>query len=141
MKTPWHLWVIGVVTLLWNAIGAFDYVQTQTGNVDYMAQFTPEQMAYFSGFPIWVNVSWAIAVWFGVAGSFLLLLRQRVAAPVLGLSLLAMIVTATHNFALGEVQMQDVVGQGAIYFTLVLFVIALLLWVYSLKMRSKGVLR
>ncbi|WP_306257827.1 hypothetical protein [Pararhizobium sp. IMCC21322] len=141
MKTPWHLWVIGVVTLLWNAVGAFDYVMTQTGNADYMAQFTPEQVAYFAGFPTWVNSSWAIAVWFAVAGSFLLLLRHRVAAPVLGLSLIAMIVTATHNFVMGDVQMQDVVGQGAIYFTIVLFAIALLLWVYSLKMRSNGVLR
>jgi len=34
--TPWHLWVIGVVALVWSAMGALDYVMTQTRNEAYM---------------------------------------------------------------------------------------------------------
>jgi hypothetical protein len=26
--TPWHLWLVGVLALLWNSFGAFDYVMT-----------------------------------------------------------------------------------------------------------------
>ena len=63
MKTPWHLWVIGVVTLLFNAGGAFDYVMTQTQNEAYMAQFSEAELAYFYSFPAWVQGSWAVAVW------------------------------------------------------------------------------
>ena len=35
-KTPWHLWVIGIVATLWNAGGAYDYTMTQTRNMDYL---------------------------------------------------------------------------------------------------------
>ena len=77
MKTPWHLWVIGVVTLLWNAGGAFDYLMTETRAQWYLDQFTPEQLDYFYGFPPWVVASWAVGVWFAVLGSVLLLVRSR----------------------------------------------------------------
>ena len=46
-KTPWHIWVVGVGSLLWHLIGATDYVMTQTKNEQYMANFTPEQLDYF----------------------------------------------------------------------------------------------
>ena len=57
MKTPWHLWIVGLVTLLWNAMGAFDYVMIQTKNADYLTQFTPEQLPYFQSFPVWLQGS------------------------------------------------------------------------------------
>src|SRR3546814_17451825 len=47
VKTPWHLWVVGGLSLLWNAIGAFDYTMTKMDNAAYLAGFTPEQIAYF----------------------------------------------------------------------------------------------
>ena len=47
VKTPWHLWAVGIISLLWNAFGAFDYVMTKLKNPAYMAAFTPEQQAYF----------------------------------------------------------------------------------------------
>jgi len=68
MKTYWHIWVVGILTLAWNSIGALDYFMTQSGNESYMSQFSPEQLSFFYGFPIWVNATWAIAVWFSVAG-------------------------------------------------------------------------
>ena len=64
--TPWHLWAVGVVGLLWSAMGAMDYVMTQTHNEAYMSAFTPEQLAFFYGIPIWAVATWAIAVWGGV---------------------------------------------------------------------------
>ena len=97
-RVPRHLWIVGVLSLLWNSVGAFDYVMTETRNADYLRGFTPEQLAYFTGFPKWVVAAWALAVWGGVAGSLGLLWRQRWAVPVFGLSLAAMAVTFTHNF-------------------------------------------
>ena len=43
-RAPWHLWAVGIVGLLWSAMGAFDYLMTQTENESYMARFTPEQL-------------------------------------------------------------------------------------------------
>ena len=55
-----HLWIVGTVTLLWNVVGAFDYVLTETRNESYMGAFTPEQLEFFYGFPTWVVAFWAI---------------------------------------------------------------------------------
>ena len=33
-KAPWHLWVVGVVTLLWNAVGIFSYMMTHLGKLE-----------------------------------------------------------------------------------------------------------
>lgn len=140
MKTPWHVWVIGVVTLLFNAGGAFDYVMTQTRNATYMAQFSEAELAYFYGFPSWVQGSWALAVWGAVLGSVLLLMRRKWAASVFAVSLIAMVVTFAHNFVLAEVKMHEVVGSEAIWFSAVIAIVALALFLYARAMARRGVL-
>ena len=137
-RTPWHLWFIGIVALLWNAMGAFDYLMTQTENATYMGRFTPEQLEYFYGFPTWVVAAWAIAVWGGVLGAILLLLRKRLAAPVFLVSFLAMVVTSVHNFLLSDGA--AVMGGGAVAFSALIFVFALALWLYARAMAARGVL-
>ena len=29
-KTPWHLWLVGVVSLLWNGFGGYDFIMSTT---------------------------------------------------------------------------------------------------------------
>lgn len=41
--TPWHLWLVGVLALLWNCIGAFDYAMTETHNTANLDSLTAEQ--------------------------------------------------------------------------------------------------
>lgn len=135
---PRHLWVIGVLALLWNAMGAFDYVMTETRNEGYLERFTPEQLAFFEGMPAWVIAAWAVAVWGGLAGAGLLLGRRRAAAPVLGVSWAAMVVTSIHNFVLADGA--KVMGAGGMAFTAVIFVIALALALYARRMAAAGVL-
>ena len=106
-RAGWKLWLVGIVALLWNAIGALDYVMTQTRNAAYMEQFTPEQLEYFYSFPAWVTAGWAIAVWGGVLGSVLLLLRKRLAEPVYLVSFVAMVITTIHNFVLTDGHGED----------------------------------
>ena len=63
VKAPWHLWVVGIVGFLWSAMGAMDYVMTKTRNAEYMSAFTPEQLEFFYGLPIFIVACWATAVW------------------------------------------------------------------------------
>ena len=44
-RTPVHLWIVGVLALLWNLMGAFDYLATQLELEFYMSGFTEEQLA------------------------------------------------------------------------------------------------
>jgi hypothetical protein len=140
VKTPWHLWVIGIVGTLWSAMGAMDYVMTKLRVEDYMAAFTPEQLEFFYGFPIWVNAAWAIAVWGGVIGCLLLLLRKSFAVGVLLASFVAMAITAFHNFVLSNGM--EVVGDTfSLVFSAAIFLVGLGLYFYARAMRSKGVLK
>lgn len=139
LKTPWHLWVIGVVGILWNSMGVMDFVMTLSKNQDYMKAFTPEQIEFFYSFPGWLVVFWAIGVFGGLVGSLLLLFRSKLAVPVFGASLIAMVTTAIHNY--GFDKMYEMTGMGAAIFTAVIFVIALLLVIYSMAMQKRAVLR
>lgn len=122
-------------------MGAVDYTMTQTQNQAYMAQFTPEQLAYFTSFPAWVVAFWAIAVWSALLGSILLLLRRGAAVPVFAVSFIAMLVTMGQNYLLADVSPSDISGAGATWFTLAICLVALGLLLYSRRMRSSGVLR
>ena len=140
VKTPWHLWVIGIVGFLWSAMGAMDYAMTKLRIEDYMAAFTPEQLEFFYGFPVWVDATWAIAVWGGVVGTILLLLRMRAAVWVLLASLLAMVATAIHNYGLSNGM--EVMGDTfSLVFTAIIFLVSLGLYLYSKAMDTKGVLK
>jgi len=137
-RSPWHLWVVGIVGTLWNSVGAFDYFATQTRNESYMSRFTPEQLEFFYGLPTWVVAFWALAVWGGVLGALLLLLRKRLAAGVLFVSFLSMVMTAIHNFVLANGL--EVMGGTGVAFSGLIFVFALGLWLYAKAMAQRGVL-
>jgi hypothetical protein len=138
-RTPMHVWIVGIIALLWNAIGAFDYTMTETKNAAYLSAFTPEQLAYFYGFPWWAIAAWAIAVWGGVLGSILLLLRRRFAVGVFLVSLVAMVTTTFYQYLLSNgLEVYPDVGTRA--FTAVIFVVALGLFLYARAMRRRGVL-
>lgn len=138
-KAPRHFWVVGILALLWDAMGAFDYLMTQTRNEAYMSNFTPEQLEFFYGFPAWVVALWAIAVWGGLLGVVLMLMRKALAVIVLLVSFIAMALTAFHNFVLSN-GMEVMGDPAAMAFTVVIFLIALGLWLYARAMHKRGVL-
>ena len=141
MKTPWQLWVIGVLMLLWNGMGAMDYVMTVSRNPDYLAQFTPERLAFLDAFPTWAKASWALAVWLYVLGSLFILLRSRHAVWMLQTGFFFMIVTTIHNLFLAEVPAQETMSGFEIGFTIVLFILSILQILYARYLRGQQVLR
>lgn len=149
MKTPWHLWIVGAVTLLWNAGGAYDYVMVRTGNPDYLdamtSQGSAEQaetyLAYLADFPIWVSTCWALGVWGAVLGSALLLLRSRYALHAFSVSFLGMLGNSLWGYFLSPTPMTQMMGSGAVLFSIAIFVVALLLILYARAMSKRGVLR
>lgn len=141
MKTPLHLWIVGILALLWNAGGAFDYVMMQTQNSAYLAKMKPEQAAFFDSFPTWAHATWAIAVWGGVLGAICLLIRSRWAGSVFAISFFAMMATTFHNMVLAEPSALDLMGKGALIMSGVIVVIAVFLIFYARAMGRRGVLR
>lgn len=139
-KAPWHLWLVGVLALVWNGFGAFDYVMTETRNSSYMSSFTQEQLDYFYSFPAWVVATWAASVWGGVLGAVLLLARRSIAVPVFTLSLVTMAITFFHNYVLTN-GLAIMGGKEGLIFTAVIVLIGVLLLVYARRLVGQGVLR
>lgn len=139
MPAPRHLWIVGILGLLWNIGGVYDYLMTQTQNAAYMAKFTPEQLDYYYNFPMWATAAWAIAVWGSLAGTILILMRKKIAAPVLLVSWIAMIISTINTIISGGFAIMG--GAGVIAFTAAIFVIAGALWYYARTMAARGVLR
>ena len=101
-KTPVHLWIVSFLALLWNSVGAFDYLATQLQLESYMSQFTAEQLDYFYAFPTWMVAAWAIAIWGSIFGSLSLLLRKAWAVWLFGVAIAGMVVSSYYNFVMSN---------------------------------------
>lgn len=141
MRGPWHLWVVGVLSLLWNAGGAYDYIMMKTQNAAYLAMLTEEQLAFMTDVPVWYSVAWAVGVWGAVAGSALLLLRSRYASTAFWASLLGMLAATYRNFVLASPSALEISGSFALIFSGLIVVVAVFLIAYSRRMTSLGILR
>jgi hypothetical protein len=141
-KTPWHLWLVGVIAVLFNAIGVFDYVMSMSrGRAEYLggAGLTPAQVAHYAAMPGWMIAVWTVGVWSAMVASVLLLLRKRLAFPVFAVSLAAFALSLVYHYALTNGR--DVLGrQMAITDAVIATLLAFFIW-YSWRMSKRGVLR
>ncbi|CAD5371367.1 conserved membrane hypothetical protein [Rubrivivax sp. A210] len=139
-KTPWHIWGVGTLALLFNAVGVFDYVMNLAQGPAYLASagMTPEQVAHYQALPAWMMGVWAIGVFGAFGASLLLLMRRRLALPVFVVSLAAFLVSLFHTYVLS--------GAGALMGTqmavtsAVIAVLLLAFTAYARRMALRGVL-
>ena len=134
--TPWHLWLVGGFTLLFNAMGIISYVSTKLGLLGELGM-TPPQIAFMESYPVAATAFWALGVWGAFAGSALLLLRSRHAVAAMALALLGLIGTTVYNYLLLDVPdiMQAPLLDAAIW------AVTLFTLTYARQMKQAGVLR
>jgi hypothetical protein len=139
MSVPGHFWAVAIVSQLWNAFGAYDYTMTQLGDAEYLAQFTPEQRAFFAESPWWLTVFWALGVWGSMAGSVLLLFRSRWAVTAFKLSLLGLAISTVAQLTIAMPEGMRTTAMMAM--TVVIWAALLFFLWYAAQMRDRGVLR
>ena len=134
--TRWHLWVVGIATLLFNAIGCYSYLMTQTGSLAELGM-TPEQIGYFDTFPAWADAAWALGVWGALLGSILLLLRRNLAFAAFAVATVGLIATTYFELLVSQIpdSLQNPLLMAAIWISTLFS-----LW-YSRWMSAAGVLR
>ena len=140
MKTPWHLWVVGIFALLWNAFGALDYVLTRYDVAAYTANMPEGLKEQLAAYPAWMGAVWALAVWLPVLAAFLLLSRHKASAAFFGIGFILVLVAGIYNYGLSDPPLNAVAGNYVLYFWIGVTVIALLEWVYARTMSKRGVL-
>lgn len=145
-KAPAHLWIVGLLSLLWNGFGAYDYIATKLADRAYMSSMAEPMgidvdaaIAYYQGFPLWMNIAWAVGVWGALAGSALLLLRSGFAYYAFVLSLIGIAGAAWYQIANPIPGMTD--SALALAFSGAIIVITAALAWYARAMAKRGVLR
>lgn len=143
-KAPVHLWIVGILSALWNGFGCFDYFMTRTRGAAYIESMMPGAdttaiMDYINGFPLFASVGWALGVWGGLAGSILLLMRSRHASTALGLSLLGALVGLGWQL-LNPIPLAEAHEGVNGMMPYIIMAVAALLFVYARAQRAKGVL-
>ncbi|WP_420471758.1 MULTISPECIES: hypothetical protein [unclassified Brevundimonas] len=143
VKTPWHLWVVGVLSLLWNGFGGFDFIQTTTRGEAYMreAGFDQAMIDYYLAMPNWMYVPWVLGVWGAVIGSILLLVRRKWAVHAFGLSFLGALVSLIYGKLIDPPPPAAAGMEMMVWMPFVILAIAAFLLWYAWTMAKKGVLR
>ena len=142
-KAPVHLWIVGLLSLIWNGFGCTDYLMTRMRNMDWLAQSGADpqvMLAWVDSFPIWAQFGWGLGVWMGLIGSILLLMRHRWAVPAFGLSLLGAILGL--GYQIFGTSPPAPLGEGSMkYMPEVIIAIAAALYYYTHRQQRTGVLR
>lgn len=136
---PWHLWVVGIAGGLWSVMGVVSFILTQMNVEAVMSGFPPQQRAYFESFPLWTDAFWAVSVFSSLVGCLLLLLKRRIAYPVLLAALIAAVVYSLGGLFLLN-GMEVMRETGGLSLSLVPIIFAGVLTLYARAMSEKGVL-
>jgi hypothetical protein len=141
VKTPWHLWAVGLFALAFNFIGVFDFVMSMAQGAKYQASagMTPDQIAHYQQMPAWMTVVWAVGVLGAFLASILLLMRRQQALPVFIVSLAAFLVSLLYTYVLTNGG--DVMGRQMAIASAVIAGLLVLFSAYSRSMTLRGVLR
>jgi len=135
-KPNTSFWIISSVALIWNLMGANQYLQQAYNTESFRAMYTEEQFALIQATPSWVIAAFAFAVFGGTAGCVFLLLRKRLARIFFIISLLGIIVQMIYEMFI--VNAMEVYGPGAIIMPIMVIAIGFFLLWYSKKSIANG---
>lgn len=140
-KTPWHLWVVGVLAVLVNAFPVVDFTLTNVENEFWLSPLTSDQRVFILGAPLWADVCWALGGFGAFIGSVLLLLRSRHAVTAYIVSIAGLAGSTLYQHVLNGETTRALFQNVAMIVTAVIWAIMLALFFYARAMKAKGVLR
>jgi len=135
-RSPTHLWVVAILTLLWNGSGAYTILMAQASR---LSDVDANEAAYYAAQPSWFVIATDIALLLPVAAAVALLLRSRSAAWLFALSLIVFVVNNVYDIAAGT--SLAVVDRGWLLTTVLIAVISVLQFVYAWVMKQRVVLQ
>jgi hypothetical protein len=135
-KTPWHLWAVAGMALVWNAAGAYTIMMAQAGK---LSDLEPGEAAYYAAQPLWFVVVTDIALIAAIGAAVALLLRKKMAVWMFALSLSAIVVTNSYELAVATSRV--LFSRGALVVTIIIVLIAVFEVVYAWALTRRAVLQ
>jgi hypothetical protein len=142
-RTPAHLWIVGILSLLWNAFGAYDYTMSNMHNLKYLGSMGVDpirMLNYLEKMPLYAKVGWALGVWAALLGSILLLMRSRYALYAFTLSIVGMVLSFGGQY-LGPPMPPEMNAGAMKYVPMIIVLLGLIQAWYAWRETKAGVLR
>lgn len=140
-KPPMWFWVVVAVLLLWNAVGVYQYFVLTGATAEQLEAMGIEApvVEIMLGVPAWATTGFAVAVFAGLLGDVMLVLRKAWARIVFVLSLLGVLIQHFWTFVLSGYM--EFVGASALIGPMLVVVICLFqIWFAGLGIK-RGWLR
>ncbi len=131
----WFSWVT-YIAIAWNLIGVIQFYVHISITPETLATLPIAQQELISSMPDWVNIAFAVAVFFGLFGSIALLLKKAFALHLFLISMLGILVQNYYSFFMSRAF--DELGPAAIAVPATVSIIGVLLIMLSMKAKSQG---
>jgi hypothetical protein len=138
-KPATWFWIVTILALLWNLGGVMSLIMHITISDETLQGMSEDERELYTDFPMWVTVTYFIAVFCGLLGNVLLLLRRRIATPVLIVSFVAILLQMLYTVFMSRAV--EIHGPQALGVPIFVTVIGFLLILLSRHAASKGWLR
>jgi hypothetical protein len=137
VQAGWHIWLVGILGVLWNGFGCFDYIMTVSHNEAYLADYPKEMLDYWFSMPWWMFGIWAVGVFGAFCGSVALLLKRQSAVVLFAAAFVASFV----SFMTGAMDQNAPKMEGQEFFPWLIMGLGLFFLLYSWWQSRRGVLR
>jgi len=137
-RVHWSFWLICILALLWNIGGAINYfMQTSP---EFVAGLPDTHRAIIEGRPAWATGGFAIGVFGGALGCFLLLFKRSVSFYVFIGSLIGIVVTMIHTVDVASSVINFNLGEMIVMVVLPIIVAAILIWYAKIAINKHWVI-
>ena len=120
----------------WEIIGCAMYLMQVS--ID-PASLPRDQRALWDAAPGWMIAAYAVAVWVGLVGAILLVMRRRLAEKLLLASLVAVLVQFSALLLVPE--LRNLTTSDALFLPFVIIVVCYVIWHFAFTSRRAGWLR
>lgn len=135
-KPATWFWVVSIIALIWNGMGVMAYLAQVTMSAETLQALPEDQRQLVMATPAWATGAFAIAVWGGLLGSILLLIRKKLATLVLIVSFVGIVVQMIHSFFIAN--SFEVYGPGGLIMPVMVLGFGAYLIYFSKQSTEKG---
>lgn len=119
-----------IAAILFQGMGVTAYLMDALRSPAQIAQLPLDQRLMWNATPTWIYIAYAVATFAGLIGAIALMVRRRSSVPLLGLSLLAVIVQFGGIYAVPR--LRNIVAPDAMIVPLAIFIVCAVIYALAL---------
>lgn len=135
-KPTTSFWILSIIALIWNITGIMSFAMNITISADALAALPDAEKALYESTPVWLKFVYGVAVFSGLLGCLLLLMRKSSAVRVFIVSFIAIVIQMLYSLFMTK--SLEVYGAVSIIMPVIVISIGIFLIWYSKYAHAKG---